>query len=85
MSRPAAWREFVKLCPSDQECAIRQAARYASDCKRDGIQFPRHAATWLHDREFTGSEAKAQTVELSKALGGVDEFDQAKAGGEADD
>jgi hypothetical protein len=52
MSRGGAWREFARLCPSDQELAIVGAAKYASACERQGIKLPRHAATWLRDREF---------------------------------
>jgi hypothetical protein len=73
MDRAAAWREFGKLCLSDQEYAILHAAVYASACKRHGIQFPRHPATWLRAREFEFDKvnavaaAKAESVGVSKA------------------
>jgi hypothetical protein len=67
MSRGAAWREFAKLCPSDQELAIARASKYAGGCERHGSKHPRHAATWLRDREFDEGKRAEKSLAVERA------------------
>jgi hypothetical protein len=52
MSLSDAKREFRRLVAGDRARAIEGAGKYRLAVAASGTNFPRHAATWLRNREF---------------------------------
>jgi hypothetical protein len=55
MDQSAARREFGKLTPTERETAILEADAYRRACTIQGRRLPKHAGTWLRDRDWLRS------------------------------